>query len=440
MKAKPRVSVVVPLFRSKRFVSNITANVLMMPDDVQVIISDRHLHDDAAEELSDIFATDPRVTVLRATDGLDWVRHANLLLHQARGEYWRYLPHDDVAPEGSLEALVEALDGSPGAILSYGRIEGLDTSGTQTPDQHRREPPDAADGSSNTLDIAIDLFWHKHYWGAFKGLVRRDVAVSAGVDIRATPNLQWSDRTWLFALRLLGSFVFVPRTILIKRGTEGSAASGWDMAPATLEGVTATMGAYTDELLANRRERDYVKAGLARQLARELTQLQSKNGASVVASGACAGQFRHNAAMTSWSLEAGTPSLQAYLASGWSFDASEGGGDPAVWTIAQEASLVLPTPPSGDRDVRMELTVSPFVGNDVTHQDVWVFFGDLFCAFGRITSHGVVSGLLPRQALEGPTFTMRMNLPDACRPVDLGLSADERLLGVRFIRMQLTWD
>lgn len=144
--------------------------------------------------------------------------------------------------------------------------------------------------------------------------------------------------------------------------------------------------------------------------------------------------------MGAWSLEAGTSSLQAYLASGWSFDVREGGGDPAVWTIAQEASLVLPTPPSGDRDVRMELTLSPFVGADVTHQDVWVFFGDLFCAFGRISSQGVVSGLLPRQALTGPTFTMRVNLPDACRPADLGVSADQRLLGVRFISMSLVWE
>ncbi len=141
-----------------------------------------------------------------------------------------------------------------------------------------------------------------------------------------------------------------------------------------------------------------------------------------------------------WSLEAGTPSIQAYLASGWSFDPVDDGGEPSIWSTQGEASLVIPTPAAEGSDVRLELALSPFVGAEVSHQDVWVYFGDLFCAFGRLTSNGVVSGLVPRQALEGPTFTMRLNLPDACRPVDLGLSADERLLGVRFMRMFLTWE
>ena len=59
---QPRVSVVIPLYRSARFIDNIIANIEAMPQrGVEILISDRHCYDDTIDRLAERYTTDPRV-------------------------------------------------------------------------------------------------------------------------------------------------------------------------------------------------------------------------------------------------------------------------------------------------------------------------------------------------------------------------------------------
>jgi GT2 family glycosyltransferase len=122
-RSRPRLSVAVPLYRSAPFVANVAANIRALGDlDAEVLVSDRHLEDEAAVEIRRLFARDDRVTVLEETDGLDWASHYNHLLQRARGEYFAWMPHDDLYAAGALGRLARGLDDEPAAVLAFGTV------------------------------------------------------------------------------------------------------------------------------------------------------------------------------------------------------------------------------------------------------------------------------------------------------------------------------
>lgn len=270
----PTTTVVIPLYRSSRFVPSIAANIRAMPDDVEILVSDRHLLDGAAEAIGAEFRTDHRVRVIRERDGLDWVRHADFLLHEARGAYWRYLPHDDISPAGALEALIRSLDENPQAILSYGQTIAIDSEDRRLAHKDQAQPPPKPSRRADQLDVALDLFWKGHYPGSFKGLVRRDVALDRGAGIRATRQLLHSERAWLFALRLLGPFAYVPRTTLIKRYINGSVSSGWTRTRQDIRDVTETMCGYAEDLIGDPATRCYAQDALRERMDRRLQMMK----------------------------------------------------------------------------------------------------------------------------------------------------------------------
>jgi hypothetical protein len=154
---------------------------------------------------------------LKHRDGLDLVGHLNALLQAANGEYWRFLPHDDLAPSGSLEALIAALDAHPDAVLAYGPTHAMDGEGRHLRERDRLNPHPEQAARDWTLGLELQMFWKGHYAGAFKGLIRRRVVMENGLLIRSTQGQVTSDRCWLFGLCLLGRFCFVPEATYKKR-------------------------------------------------------------------------------------------------------------------------------------------------------------------------------------------------------------------------------
>ncbi len=90
----PLVSIAVPLFRSRRLVADIIANLdaIEYPN-IDIILSDRHGEDDAVDVLAEHFKDDSRVRVLVAHDRLNWVEHYNLLMQSSSGKYFMWMTH-----------------------------------------------------------------------------------------------------------------------------------------------------------------------------------------------------------------------------------------------------------------------------------------------------------------------------------------------------------
>ena len=255
----PRVSVAIPLYRSARFIDIIIDNIEAMPkQDIEILVSDRHGYDDTIDRLIQRYDSDPRLRFFKHQDGLDWVGHINALLQEARGEYWRFLPHDDTSPAGSLELLILALDTHKEAILAYGPSQAVDLEGNRLPEHDHWHPQPPQVENSSTLGIALEMCWNWNvYAGSFKGLVRRKVLLENKLLLRSTIGQVIPDRCWQFALCLLGRFHFVPEAIYIKRYYPGSTSQKWAFKSYTYYSAAWVMSTYLWGLLGPAPARRY---------------------------------------------------------------------------------------------------------------------------------------------------------------------------------------
>lgn len=242
----PLVSVGIPLYRSSPFLSSLRKNCIALAaeNNVEIILSDRHGFDDTLETLNTEWKHNSRFRFLKAHDCLNWVEHMNLLLREARGVYFRWMPHDDCFPEGSLKPLVDRLERAPATILAYGPTRGINAEGHRVPERDRLHTYPVSPGSAWTFQHSLDLFWNGTCDGAFKGLFRRRDVVHAGLFIRPTYELVHAERTWLFGLSLLGGLEEEPTSIYLKRYHPDSVHAKWRPRVRNTISATVTMCGY----------------------------------------------------------------------------------------------------------------------------------------------------------------------------------------------------
>jgi glycosyltransferase involved in cell wall biosynthesis len=220
------VSVAFPLCRSSRFVDNLVANIetLTYPN-LEILISDRHGADDALDQLERRYRDDPRVRILRGSDGPDWVTHYNDLLRAARGKYFTWMPHDDSYDPGYIEGLVDQLEARPAALLAYG-VTDSEEAGRAVPTQPFAPAPGGWSAPTSVrralqLHLRWDLFFLVH------GLFRRAEVVERGLFLPRTRDTVFADICWAFAVVLAGELAHAPTAVCRKRYLASSASAEW---------------------------------------------------------------------------------------------------------------------------------------------------------------------------------------------------------------------
>lgn len=242
----PLVSVGIPLYRSRPFLASLRENcaALAAEGSIEVLVSDRHGLDDALDVLRSEWGHDPRFRFLKADDGLSWVQHMNLLLREARGDYFRWMPHDDCFPKGCLQPLLHRLKHEPAIMLAYAPTRGIDAAGRRLPARDRLNTCPVASGQAWTFRQSLELYWKGTCDGAFKGLFRRRAVIDAGLLIRPTHELVHAERAWLFGVSLLGGLAEEPASIYLKRFHPDSLHVSWRRGTKHIISVTATMCGY----------------------------------------------------------------------------------------------------------------------------------------------------------------------------------------------------
>lgn len=170
---------------------------------------------------------------------------------EARGDYWRFLPHDDLSPPGTLERLIDTLDRDPEAILAYGPTRAIDLAGNHLPERDRLAPHGISMDAPWTLRVALDMFWEGYFDGAFKGLIRRSAICSPALPIRSTRDQILPERAWLFALCLKGRFRFVADATYVKRFYADSTHASWVIDDCHLLSASGVMMHYASEAIAD---------------------------------------------------------------------------------------------------------------------------------------------------------------------------------------------
>ncbi len=127
----PRVSVGIPVYNGEKFLKTAVDSVLAQDyEDFEIIISDNASKDRTAEICSEYVAADPRVRYFRNEVNIGAVPNFNRVFTLARGEFFKWLPHDDFCHPNLLRRCVEVLDRAPRSVaLVYPLSELVDEHG-----------------------------------------------------------------------------------------------------------------------------------------------------------------------------------------------------------------------------------------------------------------------------------------------------------------------
>ena len=211
----PRVSLALPLYKSRRFVDILIENLdsLDWPN-LEILISDRHGADDALDCLQARYGHDARFRFFRAWDELDWVAHYNFLLRAATGTYFLWMPHDDSYASNYVSELVTLLETNPDAILAFSRADWLFQDGNIL--RLPRTTPFSNDAPW-AWTSPLQLFLGHHLWLTVRGIFRRAFVIEHDLFMPATRENNAADLVWAFAMACSGRFVWTRETFCRKR-------------------------------------------------------------------------------------------------------------------------------------------------------------------------------------------------------------------------------
>jgi glycosyltransferase involved in cell wall biosynthesis len=248
----PLVSVCIPLYRSRRFLEIIVENIesIAYPN-VEIIISDQHLLDDAIAVLKQRFEADTRFRFLEGDAGLDWVQNFNLLLRESTGKYFLWMAHDDSYPSTYIGELVAALEEHPDAVLAFGRVEQVSLDGFLP--TFPSTPPPMSPDEAWSLASSLRMLTLWQLWIAFRGLGRRTVVEQSDLYIRPTHGNIRADVCWLFGLSLKGRLFFVPSCHCTKRFYRTSAGATWRFGIRQSLDACRVLGSYLNDFAPSRR-------------------------------------------------------------------------------------------------------------------------------------------------------------------------------------------
>jgi glycosyltransferase involved in cell wall biosynthesis len=182
---------------------------------LEIVISDDASSDGTAEICHDFARRDARCRVERHPQRLGWIGNYNSLLRHCTGDYFLWVPHDDVYDPAYVGALVALLEARPDAVLAYSTTLAIDERGTVL----GTFGGNAALGRASTrLQRGLRYLWwaEEEKFIPFRGVVRSDAIRRVG-GLESGPWGIFADDLWLYRLALLGGFIHEDRPLCRKR-------------------------------------------------------------------------------------------------------------------------------------------------------------------------------------------------------------------------------
>jgi glycosyltransferase involved in cell wall biosynthesis len=219
-----RVVIGLPVHNSERFLRATLESVAAQDHpDLEIVISDDASTDGTPAICREFAARDPRFRLERHPERVGWIANYNSLLRHATGDYFLWVPHDDLYAPAYVGALVALLEARPDAVLAYSTTLALDEGGTVVKTWKGNE---ALHRAATPLQRGLRYLWwdEGEKFIPFRGVVR-SAAVRAVGGLEVGPWEIYADDLWLFRLALLGAFVHDARPLCHKRRYQGSVST-----------------------------------------------------------------------------------------------------------------------------------------------------------------------------------------------------------------------
>jgi glycosyltransferase involved in cell wall biosynthesis len=208
---KCRVSIGLPVYNGERFVAEAIHSILAQTfDDFELIISDNASTDRTTEICKDFASRDRRIVYSREEHnrGAGWNHNRVFLL--SKGEYFKWMTHDDRCAPTFLAKCIEILDRDPSLMICYPSTLIIDENGNPLQNPYKRILRDDADGPSRRFR---EMVWYEHLCFPIYGVIRSRA-------LRRTPLMgcyTGGDNVLLARLALLGRFDRLPDCLLLNR-------------------------------------------------------------------------------------------------------------------------------------------------------------------------------------------------------------------------------
>jgi glycosyltransferase involved in cell wall biosynthesis len=216
--APPLVSIGLPVYNGARHLAQaLNALLAQTFSNLEIIISDNASTDDTPALCQEFVRADRRIRYLRQAKNIGAPRNWSFIVHEARGEYFKWASANDYCSDAFVAECLQALVGDPRVVLSFGKtclIE--DETGVAT----------EYDGDIEVLDDRPrDRFQRVcsslRLNNAQSGLIRLDVLRKTGLD----RPYQGGDLVLMAELALYGYFKRVPSVLFFRRvGTKSLSA------------------------------------------------------------------------------------------------------------------------------------------------------------------------------------------------------------------------
>jgi glycosyltransferase involved in cell wall biosynthesis len=207
----PKVSIGMPVYNGDDFIREAIVSILSQTfKDLELIISDNGSADETERICRAYAKEDKRIRYYRYDDNRGAAWNYNNTFKLAKGEYFKWMAHDDLLHPAFLEKSVAYLDKHPDFILCYSRVKTINEPGlTKT-----------YDWSDSFTRVDSDKPYERfrdglYPWLCFSifSLIRTDVLNKTTLH----GNYAGADQPLLAELSLRGKWHILPGELLIKR-------------------------------------------------------------------------------------------------------------------------------------------------------------------------------------------------------------------------------
>jgi glycosyltransferase involved in cell wall biosynthesis len=209
-RAKPRVSIGMPVYNGENYVREAIDSILRQTyDNFELVISDNASSDGTREVCESYAARDRRVRYCRTERNLGAANNFNRVFARSSGEYFKWAAHDDLLAPEYLAKCVAVLDRDPSVVLCYPRAIVIDEEGNRVEEYGVKLRTD----SSKAQERFLDLIWANHRCYQVFGVGR-----ASALQLTALMgNYAAADRVLLARLALLGRFHEIPEGLFFPR-------------------------------------------------------------------------------------------------------------------------------------------------------------------------------------------------------------------------------